>query len=425
MKKLFCMMAAAAAVTLYALPEFTVVYDKAEPVYKCGETARITITATENGELLKTGKVKATILREGGQNAIVKTVDFAKENPFVIETTSEKPGFIQVMLPTKKGKRVSNIARAGAGFDVEKIEMGYGLPADFTDFWQKGCKAMENTPVKLVKNDARSTDKYTFYDVSIKTFDNETMYGYLTVPTGKGPFPAYVLIPGAGPGFVSPDLKIAEAGAISLMMNITRFNCEPKPSIRKKNYNIYIKDGKYYLKGFAKRETYFFYSTYTAISRVIDYVAAMKEYNRKAMVVCGSSQGGGSALILAALNKNITATVSQVAALSDHGGAKKQRRPGWPSFASRTKEMNVTAETVDAVAPYFDAANFARFIKVPTFMTVGFIDRICYPGCVYAAYNQLKCEKEMINMPLTGHAISKEAAKKRDNWIYNKLGLKK
>ena len=424
MKKLFCMMAAAAAVTLYALPDFTIKYDRAEPVYKCGETARITITATENGNLVKTGKIKATVLRDG-QSAIVKTVDFARENPFVIETTSEKPGFIQVMLPTLKGKKSTNMARAGAGFDVEKIEMGYGLPADFMEFWQKGCKAMENTPVNLVKNDARSTDKYTFYDVSIRTFDNETMYGYLTVPTGKGSFPAYVLIPGAGPGFVSPDLKIAEAGAISLMMNITRFDCEPKPSIRKKNYNIYIKDGKYYLKGFSKRETYFFYSTYTAISRVIDHVAAMKEYDKKNMVVRGSSQGGGSALILAALNKNITAAVSQVAALSDHGAFKQQRRSGWPSFSTRTKEMNVTAETVDAVAPYFDAANFSRFIKVPTLMTVGFIDRICHPSCVYAAYNQLKCEKEMINMPLTGHAISNEAKEKCDNWVYNKLGLKK
>ena len=58
-------------------------------------------------------------------------------------------------------------------------------------------------------------------------------------------------------------------------------------------------------------------------------------------------------------------------------------------------------------------------------MTVGFIDRNCHPSCVYAAYNQLKCEKEMINMPLTGHAISDEAKEKCDNWVYNKLGLKK
>ena len=54
----------------------------------------------------------------------------------------------------------------------------------------------------------------------------------------------------------------------------------------------------------------------------------MPEWDRKHMVIDGSSQGGGSALILSGLNKNITALAANVPALCDHGGVKTGRSSG-------------------------------------------------------------------------------------------------
>ena len=39
---------------------------------------------------------------------------------------------------------------------------------------------------------------------------------------------------------------------------------------------------------------------------------------------------------------------------------------------------------------------------------MGFIDGICRPTSVYAAYNDLPGKKEMLNKPLMNHAVAPE-----------------
>ena len=143
----------------------------------------------------------------------------------------------------------------------------------------------------------------------------------------------------------------------------------------------------------------------------------MPEWDRKHMVIDGSSQGGGSALILSGLNKNITALAANVPALCDHGGVKTGRSSGWPRLDRQ--------KNADAFAPYFDAANFARFIKVPALVSCGFIDTTCSPSSVYAAYNQLKGDKQMVHVPLEGHTVSKAYVAIRNDFVAKHLGLTK
>jgi len=53
---------------------------------------------------------------------------------------------------------------------------------------------------------------------------------------------------------------------------------------------------------------------------------------------------------------------------------------------------------------YYDAVNFAARCHADAIVSVGFIDRTCPPTSVYAAYNQLKGDKSIINKPVMGHA---------------------
>ena len=220
---------------------------------------------------------------------------------------------------------------------------------------------------------------------------------------------------------------MVNAGAMVLLMNVHKFNCEAKKSVRAKVYAEHLKKlgVNYWQYRMDDREKYYYYGTYVAISRAVDHVVSLPECDKTRVVVDGVSQGGGSALIIGALNKNITAVSSHVTALSDHGAFLKGRDCGWPHFKLRAEQQNIKVDTINKVAPYFDAANFARFIKVPTLVSVGFVDKICTPASVYAAYNQLKCEKEMMHMPTVGHAVPGKYNEYRKNWILKKLGLSK
>ena len=48
--------------------------------------------------------------------------------------------------------------------------------------------------------------------------------------------------------------------------------------------------------------------------------------------------------------------------------------------------------------------NIASRCDAEAIMSVGFIDAVCPPSSCYAAYNQLKGPKSIINEPLMGHA---------------------
>ena len=52
--------------------------------------------------------------------------------------------------------------------------------------------------------------------------------------------------------------------------------------------------------------------------------------------------------------------------------------------------------------------NFAARTHAQAFFTVGFIDITCPPTGVYAAYNQLRAKKNILNNIHTGHIATQE-----------------
>lgn len=408
-----------AAASLHALDKATITADRESQTYRCGEKAVFSVYGEENGKPLAEGKYAIEITFCGRDELKSVPVDFAAANPAKVEYSLDKPGFLLLRLCDEKGNKLNVNKRpvlAGAAFEPEKIRKYFPVPKDFTAFWEAGRKKLEKTPVKLEKVEKGSTPKYTLYYVSVESLDGKTLTGYLTVPVGKGPFPAYITVPGAGSGISEPRGGWAQHGVITLTMNVHHFPTADNPLEQNRRYEEDMKqNGLYCYRGAGDKEKFFYYSTYLGISRAIDYVAAMPEYDKRHMVFAGTSQGGGSALILAALNPHITALSACVPALCDHGGIYAGRAPGWPHLHYRPN--------LDAYAPYFDAANFASFIKVPALVSCGFIDTTCSPSSIYAAYNELKGEKRMVDMPREGHSVNKEFGAANRAFIEEHLGF--
>ncbi|MBR4957021.1 MAG: acetylxylan esterase [Lentisphaeria bacterium] len=422
MKKLFlfCSVLFAAAAMMAAELQYSLTTRDAMPVYKCGEKAEFIFSVTQDGKPVKEGKYFLNITNGGMKLLDVVEADMAKANPVKFTATLKEPGFILVLANDANKKRIPDPIKrgtgqlsAGAGFEPEKIKMVYDLPEDFMDFWMANRKALADTPVEL-KEDPRSNKDYKVWQVTIKSLNDHTLNGFLSVPTGKGPFPAFVQVPPAGPGAVGPVTQYARE-AITLVINVHRY---PTATDWKEQAERHKKfSGNYPRAGSGSRNTYFYRAVYTGVDRAINYVAAMPEWDKKHMVTYGSSQGGGSALILAGLNKNITALAGNVPALCDHGGYKAGRKAGWPMLHGY--------QNADAWAPYFDAANFAKFIKVPALISCGFIDTTCHPASVYAAYNQIQSPKKMVHMPAMGHGSTPEFSREANAFVRKHLGLTK
>ena len=409
--------------TSLAAKNFTFEPADAMPVYKCGEQARFILKVLDNDKPVTGGKYTIIYTLGGGREIGRRTVDLTQGNPATVSATLNEPGFILARVVNEKGKNILTTGAkgkkvpvlAGAAFEPEKIRMGYGLPEDFMAFWEAGRKQIAHIPVKLDKVEKFSSGSYNTFYVTVSSLNNEILTGYLTIPKGKGPFPVYITVPGAGPGICNPTYR-ADQNIITLSMNVHKFPTADNPEEQKARYNAAIKERPPYATwGAGNRDTYFFRSTYVGIDRVINHIAAMPEWDKKHMVIDGSSQGGGAALLLAGYNRNITALAANVPSMSDHGGYKLGRASGGPRLSK--------TENVDGYAPYFDAGNFAKFIKIPALVSCGFLDTTCAPSSIYAVYNQLQGPKQMIHVPREGHTTSKAYTAVRNAFIKEHLGM--
>lgn len=389
--------------------------------FKIGEVINFKVTAkADDGALLKDGKFNIS-LKYCGQTALGKpiAIDLAKGNPASFTAKLDKPGFIFAepsAYKTADGKtnkwKYQRHAPyfGGAAVEPEKIRQAGTVPADFDKFWQDGLANYKNAKITVTPDPETKRAGYKVFRVKVFFIDGSgSINGFLSIPEGKGKFPAVVGVPGAGPGVVSPKTFIRTSKkAIELYMNVHPYETAKTSAEMLKNYRALNKScsTKAYQHEFAwDRDKYIYRKVWLALSRAVDYVAQLPEYDGKHMAAAGNSQGGATALAMGYLNKNVTCVAATVPALCDHHGFQLGRRSGWPRLHAALKGR------ADKVMPYFDCATFAAKLKVPTIMTVGYVDTTCSPSSVYAAFNNIKSPKQIFPMYTRSHAGSPQGFK--------------
>ena len=70
-------------------------------------------------------------------------------------------------------------------------------PGDFDQYWQQTLDALAGYPACPEINvlPFRSTDFATLYSVRLTSLGPYRLFGYLSIPTGAGPFPAIYYAP--------------------------------------------------------------------------------------------------------------------------------------------------------------------------------------------------------------------------------------
>ena len=404
--------------------------DRKDAVYRCGDPVTFTIRVLDdNKQPVKSGSLNVTLNNFGTVEVAKQIADLSIANPVTCKGTLTEPGFLRCYATTRIEKKGVRGIWAVA-VEPEKIRAGSERPADFDAFWDAAMKKLDaEVPLdpRIERLDAYSNDKYSCYRVSFATFDNNRVYGFLSVPAGKGPFPTEVNVPGAGPGAWGPNRGMAARGFVHLVMNVQTY----EPGTDKETQTTKYKaqdarlnkiDGapRYCQSGATTRETYFYYRAILGINRAVNWLAERPDTDLKHFAYSGSSQGGGFGYYLLGLNRHFTKGVMHVAALTDLCGFKAKRQSGWPRLVESVKpEVRPAAKKV---APYFDGAHFAPRITCPVRASVGFVDGTCPPCAVYSAFNAIPVKDKAIvhglGMP---HRVFPEFYKQLDNdWLRQK-----
>ena len=385
------------------------------PVYSLGENAEFSLAFTYKNKPVKSGIVTVDFTNSGNQILRSEVVDLSRNNPAKLNITLNEPGIVVAQcrdLQNSNGFIAKNLPLASAAFAPEAIKPAAEAPADFMEFWQKGLDATRNAPVTVVPFDKKKYADHNPFLVTVDMPQYGKFYAVMLVPKNQRKGMIFIDTPGAGPGMSEFWPGKEEADKILIRMHVHKYPPIVNNYYMKKYYDDFNRNlGKLYqYDGAPDPEKYFFRRVFLGMSRVLDYAVTLPEWDQKNVMVSGTSQGGACSMALAALNPHVTMVRGNEPAMCDQNGFLAGRKPGWPNFHENVPNSK-------KLRAYYDIVNFARYIKAPVFMSVGYLDLTAPAAGNYAAYNQLKGEKRLFPMFNRSHGLYPDFYKHADAFL--------
>jgi cephalosporin-C deacetylase-like acetyl esterase/lysophospholipase L1-like esterase len=364
--------------------DFTLVPLNPGGIYKLGENAGWTVSpsgAPVGGYSYSLRKNNLDVLKTG-------TLDLSGTSVIDVRLNEPATLFLEIKGPNAEDKPIV----AGAAIAPEKLQPSIPKPRDFDRFWAEKIARLQQTPmnVELTPQDSGRPD-VDYYILKMDHLDGRHIYGQLARPKRMGKFPGLAIFQWASPPYpLQRDWVTDRAAEGYLAINIEPHDVLPD---QPKEYYDALPEQlkKYSTIERENRDKNYFLQMYLADYRAVEYLASRPDWDGKTLVANGTSMGGQQSLCVAGLNPKVTHVIVHVAAGADANGPLHGRASGYPNWPSDNPKIMQTAQ-------YFDTVNCAMNIKVPTLISMGFVDTVSPPVGIFTVFNQIKAYKEAVPM---------------------------
>ena len=252
------------------------------------------------------------------------------------------PGFydLKVVLDTGMETKDAKVAKdkrpvtgvCGFGWRAGEMPVQDTRPADFTAFWERARARMAAIPLDARKEtpmatfdraqinaynlssaclpgdydrDGHKVEEVESCKISFAGPDGGRVYAWLAKPKGPGPFPAMLVLPGAGFGARPRPLEHARHGYLAIDIQIHGQDVDLPQYPQLPGYNDGFK--------FEPVEAYYFYNVHLRVMQAVNYLASRKDVDARRIVAVGGSQGGRLSVVIAGLDHRIAAAIPCIA----------------------------------------------------------------------------------------------------------------
>lgn len=378
--------------------------DHENALYQSGEPVNFIVTLNKDSKIAADAELSWTLSKDGFAPKTTGKVKL-RDGKGLITGKLDEPGFLLCQVNLEGGNPSTSW---GVGVSPEKIGRSMPFPEDFDAFWKGQLEKLAAVPLNPVLTPvaAGKSDEVEAFDTRVDCVGAKVS-GYFARPKGAQPksLPAVITLHGAGvrSANLGGAAGWASQGYLAMDINAHGIDNGKDEAFYKALSEGELKD--YRAIGRDSREKGYFVGMFLRAKRALDFICSQPEWDGKTLVVSGGSQGGFQAFAAAALDERVTIMVAHVPAGCDHSGMLANRISGWPKMVPVTDGK--PDATVLEASRYVDNVNFAARCKAKTaIVSAGFIDGVCPPTSVHAAYNELPVkDKTILNIPGAGHSV--------------------
>ncbi len=331
-----------------------------------------------------------------------------------------------------------------AHFDMPLHELHHYRPpltreSDFEQFWSDTLAEAARQPLnpRLAPLDLPYTNVRLF-QAAYDGWHGAEIIGTCALPVGEGPFPAVALYH----GYASrPPEPFELLGWVSQGYAVlaTSVRGQSGGSSDTSGYPGGHAPG-FLTLGIGAPHHYYYRGAFVDAVRAIEFLAAQPDIDRDRIVVTGGSQGGALTLAVVALHDmsrgmttmptmpvtsgpvlpgvRLRAAVAEIPFLCHfERAATLMDTPPYTEIGTYCRRSGADWRHVLRTLSYFDCMNLASYITTPTLITAGLMDSVCPPSTIFATYNHISAEKDIIVDYFGEHEAFPGVADARMRWF--------
>jgi cephalosporin-C deacetylase len=294
---------------------------------------------------------------------------------------------------------------------LEELKLYKGknpCPTDFDGFWEKSLAEMNSVNPKpaITKADFKCSFADCF-DMYFTGVNDAKIYAKLLKPKNKTKCPAVLFFHGykGSSHQWSECLAYVAQGFVVAALDCRGQGGKSQDTTQTAGTTFH----GHIVRGLDDSpENLVFRQIYLDTAMLAKIVAGLDEVDEKRIAAMGGSQCGGLTLACAALVPGIKKAAPMFPFLCDYKrvwemdlgtGAYIEIRDYFRKFDPQHKNE----EQIFTKLGYIDIQHLAKRIKAEILIGVGLRDDICPPSTQFAAYNKMKCKKQMVIYPDFGH----------------------
>ncbi|BBI32120.1 acetylxylan esterase [Cohnella abietis] len=307
--------------------------------------------------------------------------------------------------------------------ELSKLAPPLTAQPDLEEYWDQTLKSFSTKPLNA-KRTLEETP-YTYmdvYKVEYEGFDETPIYGWYLLPRYRRDekVPCIVHFHGYGGSKGYP-----EEYASYLLMGFAVFAIDVRGQAGETGNLLAHEYGVakgWVTQGILHRDTCYYKAITIDALKAFEWVSEQPEVDLTRICSAGGSQGGGIAMIAAALSDIPTIAVCHIPNMCQMDFGVLNSSSSLAEAAIFIERFPEHQDTVFETLSYYDNMNLAHRIRIPVFVTVGLKDPVTMPETIYAAYNFIESEKTIVPYPFSGHTVTGDQHRRAMDFVSEHFG---